>query len=195
MKKTVFSVVAYLVLFMFVQANEWKLSEVRFTSGKGAFTSGLDGSVFFASSKNAVEITGNSDRAYGVFFWKLPSLKVKIGICVGPFKNMIQFGPYVVYSPTKSVSAFYWRGWGFGKPNCQKWEVNNFFEAAGVYFTFKGVTVGYTYSVFLEEKTHLPGISYAVPIGKNFKVFGGVDYTTITKESLFRIGVSYTPKK
>lgn len=204
MKKIIVSIIFLFLMAPFVRAddaNKLKVSEFTVNAGKGAFVEGLDFTVIFEGEKSSIELTANHQRSYGVYFLHMPlkvkvlhlSLKVKVrtGICGGVFKNMPQAGPYIIVSPVKVLDVFYWRGWGFGEPENPRAEFNNFFEAVGVSLMLGNLKLSYVYSIFMNEKTALPGICYSVPINQNFKFFAGCDYKDVSKEMLFRIGVSY----
>ena len=191
MKKTL-CFVFLVLLASIVMADEMKFSSITANMGKGAFTSGFDVTLLFDSKGNAIEVTGNHERAYGVFFWRIPSLNIKAGICAGMFKNMIQSGPYVIFSPIKPLSVFYWRGWGAGEPNNPQVEINFFFESAGASLSMGNLVISYVWFDFMGTQATMPGVSYTVSINSKFKFFGGVDYKVEEKLPLFRIGVTYS---
>ncbi|MDP2932962.1 MAG: hypothetical protein Q8N81_02415 [bacterium] len=193
MKKLTACLGLLILLTPFLFGDNLKFTEFTASAGRSAFTSGLDLTGKFANEKNSVQLTANHERFYGVFFWKLP-LHFKVGICAGAFKNMVQAGPYVVFSPTKFISAYYWRGWGFGEPDKPAWKIHNFFELVGGSLNFKGLGLNYAYMVFQGQKTHLPGISYELSLTEKFRTFTSVDYNSLTKGPLFCIGLSYLPK-
>lgn len=184
---------AVVVLFTFTifpaSAEEIKIDMVKASAGEGAFVSGFDVSIFGGNSKNAFEFTGNHQRVYAVWFWKLP-LNINVGICAGAFKNQPQTGPYITISPVKPLTLFYWRGWGFGKPNEPRWEFNKFFESVGTILNLGNLKLSYIWFNFMGEKTGLPGISYGVNLNPKFKLFAGVDYKLILKRPLFYVGIS-----
>ena len=182
-----------LIPFAFTQDN-LKLSRLTASMGKGAFTSGFDVTAIFENSLNLMEITANHERFYAVYFWKLP-LKIKAGIFTGAFKNMPQAGPYVIVSPTKFLSVFYWRGWRAGEPEKPRAKIQHFFQTTGASMLFGGLKIDYVWIDFLGEKTSLPGICYTFAINSRFKCFAGVDYKVSEKMPLFRIGLSYFPEK
>ena len=199
MKKTflLFSLpVLLLLMFSFVSAqtgddkDKLKWTSLTANMGQGAFTSGFDVTTMFESDTGKIEITANHERFYGVYFWKLP-MKIKAGICAGAFKNMPQTGPYVVFSPIENLSAFYWRGWGFGEPGKPKTEINHFFESVGGMLTLGNLKISYVYINFLGEKTSLPGVCYSLVINKKFKFFTGIDYKVSEKKPLYRIGLTF----
>lgn len=181
------------VSFAFAQDN-LKLSRLTANMGKGAFTSGFDVTVIFQNSSNLMEITANHERFYAVYFWKLP-LKITAGICGGAFKNMPQAGPYVIVSPTKFLSVFYWYGWGAGEPEKPQAKIQHFFQATGASMSFGGLKISYVWFDFRGTKTSLPGICYTLAINSRFKCFAGIDYKTSEEMPLFRIGLSYFPEK
>lgn len=193
MKKVLLMVLCLAIIVSVAVADNLKLTEFSLNSGKGAFTSGLDVTVRFGSDKYSIEVTGNSDRAYGVFFWKLP-LGISVGVCAGEFKNQPQTGPYVVFAPVKFAYAFYWSGWGFGEPDKPSWDVKPFFSSAGIGTQLGNLKLSLIWFDFMGAKTWLPGISYGVKILESFWFSTGMDYKTSTKEPLFWLRVSYFPK-
>lgn len=195
MKKSIICLILVfgIISFGFTQ-DSLKLSRSTANMGKGAFTSGFDVTAIFENSSNLMEITANHERFYAVYFWKLP-LKVTAGICAGAFKNMPQTGPYVIVSPTKFSSVFYWRGWGFGEPEKPQAKIQHFFQAAGATMSFGGLKISYVWFDFMGTKTSLPGICYTLAINSRFKCFAGIDYKTSDDMPLFRIGLSYFPEK
>lgn len=194
MKKSIICLLLIFGIASFVLAQDGlKISRTTITAGKGAFTSGLDATIIFQNSSNSMEITANHERFYAVYFWNLP-LKITAGICAGAFKNMPQTGPYVIISPTKFASVFYWRGWGFGEPEKPKAKIRHFFESAGATLSFGGLKISYVWFDFMGTRTSLPGICYTLPINSRFKFFAGIDYKTSEEMPLFRIGLSYFPK-
>jgi len=184
------------VLIVFVvasmaMADELKLTEFSLGAGKSAFTSGLDATARFANGQYDFEFVGNSDRFYGVAFWKTAIKGLNAGICAGTYKNQPQIGPYITYAPLKFASIFYWKGWGFGKPEHPSWKISPFFEASGIAAKMGGLKLRLVRFIFMGEKTWLPGASFGISIRKNFRFAAGVDYKTLTKESLFWMRVGY----
>lgn len=195
MKKQIICLILFLGVVSFLSAqNGMKLSELTANIGKGAFTSGFDITLRFKTQRRFLEITGNHERGYMAHLWKLP-LSVKAGISGGVFKNMPWLGPYVIFEPTKFLSLLYWRGWRAGEPDNPGTEIRDFFDSKGIFLMWKGIKLSYVHVTFLDEKSHLPGVSYTTPINKVFKCFVGIDYKSSEETLLYRIGVSYLPDK
>lgn len=192
--KKMFIVFLMIVLCgVLISAENLKFSSLALTSGKGAFVSGFDASVFLDNTKIAMEVTGNNDRSYVAVFRKIS--KFKVGMYTGIFKNMIHAGPYVTLN-LKPVSFFYWQGWGFGRPEMPNWKLKSFFQNVGVSINpFGGLRVGYIYCKFLGDKFHIPGISYSIQINEHISVLAGCDYKIAygqnTGDPLYRVGVTY----
>lgn len=195
--RKVLTVVLVLLSFVSVavatEGKGLKLGELSLGSGKSALTSGLDGVVRFESKEFRLLIVGNSDRYFGAFFLKLP-IGLSAGVCTGAFKNQPQVGPYVTFAPTKFLSAFYWRAWGFGKPNEPKLEVNPFFQCVGGAVTLGNVKLNCIWLDFMGSRTLVPGVSYGVKINEQFRATIGADYKVSTEEPMFSVKVSYFPK-
>ena len=179
------------VIFVQSPAEELKPISLSANIGKGAFTSGFDVTLMLENSTQQVEITANHERFYAVHFWKLAKW-IKAGVCAGAFKNQPQVGPYVVISPVKFLSVFYWQGWGAGKPEHPKFEVNYFFNSAGASIRLGNLKISYIWIDFMRQQEQLPGISYSFKLSSKIKGLIGVDYKIQEDLPLFRIGATYS---
>jgi hypothetical protein len=170
-------VVAFFTMTMIVpaQAEDIKINNLSVKFGETAFGNGTDISVFGGNTKYAFEVTGNHQRAYAVGFWKIPKLNLSIGWCAGVFKNQVQTGPYVVFTPVKPLALFYWSGWGFGKPDNPSWDVNDFFASWGGSLTFGNLRLGYVHLNFMGTNSSLPGVSFGINLNPKTRVSFGVD--------------------
>lgn len=196
MKKALIAVLFVLIVVSAAIATEGKglkFSEFSLDTGKSALTSGLGAAGRWESEKFRLVVVGNSDRYYGIFSLKLP-LGFSAGVCTGAFKNQPQFGPYLSFAPVKFLSVFYWRAWGFGKPNEPKLEVNSFFQCVGGTVTLGNIKLNCLWLDFMGSKTLVPGISYGVKLNDQFRVTVGADYKVSTDEPMFSVKVSFFPK-
>ncbi len=70
-------ILAVIPVLVFAQPGEFQLDKIQISSGQGALTSGLDVTSIFSREKNTFEITGNAERVYAVYKWRiLPSFNL-----------------------------------------------------------------------------------------------------------------------
>jgi hypothetical protein len=195
-KKALIAVLVLLSIVLVATATEdkgLKFSEFSLDTGKSALASGLGASGRWESEKFRLLVVGNSDRYFGAFFLKFPA-GLSVGVCTGAFKNQPQVGPYITFAPTKFLSAFYWRAWGFGKPNEPKLEVNSFFQCVGAAVTLGNVKVNCTWIDFMGTKALVPGVSYGIRLNDQCRLTFGAEYKVPTDEPLFSLKFSFFPK-
>ncbi len=198
-------IIVLMICFVFastsVNADKLKLDLASISTGKSAVSSGLDLSFFFGNKENMVEITGNHERSYGSYLFKidLDLVKIRVGPYGGIFKNIPHFGIYAGASIAKIFNFLHWRGWELCDAEREKMgeEIKQLFSLSGVSVSLGKFNIGYYYMNFRGIKSHLPGISIKIPIN-NFSVIAGVDYKISKKcenEPLFKLGLTYRPRK
>ena len=162
--------------------------------GEGAFTSGLDIELKFEKKANMFFIRGSYQRIYALRTIDIvPCLTV--GMSMAIFKGLPNFGPYVLFKPVKPISFLYWQTWSMGEIGKPSFNINNFFDAVGVFLDMGWLKLSYVSSTFNGKKFSLPGVSVKFPINDQFIMFAGADYELIEDKSLFRMGVCYSPGK
>lgn len=169
--------------------QEFNLSSVTASIGKGALSSGYDISIAFSNGENTFKVTGNHTRVYGTYSWEVFH-DARVLATGGFFKNTPWFGPQVIFSPADFVTLTSWYGFSFGTPEHPDWKMTTMVQYNAISIKVAGITVTYAISKFVYDPIdYIPGVAYSGSINKSWGYNVSVDYTVNGKEPLFMFGL------
>ena len=172
-----------------------KLSDINFSSGKGALTSGtyID---FNLESKGAFsKVTISDDDIMVTHFFRAAEDKILIGPSAGYYFNTPWAGPQAFFSPLPFLSTFHWVGWTLGEfEEKVLTPKKSGFAFAVNSLILKGWRLEANYCLihFLSNKPmHTAGIKYSQAVNKKITVYTEIGYNFSDEVQLLKLGINW----
>jgi len=177
-----------------IKSNNFSISDITISSGKGALTSGFDTRIDFTTNDNNVLfIQANNDRACVNIGKKFGAFKILESVAV--YKNIPWTGPMVLFAKG-AFDAIVWNGVGFAKTKdclAPDFKPQFFVSYEGLGATFaRNNRIGGAVMYFESNPKVNWFISYkrTVILGSKAKVFAEVTYNHQLDIPMFIVGYS-----
>lgn len=193
MKKLMIIVSAILISFGATAQNEFKLSSIGLSSGKGPLSSGVFVETNFTKGDDYFTVSLGERDLYAVYLKSFFKGKIHIGPCMEYFQNVPTVSIMAVTNPFKNVSTLSWSGYSAGAPNAEvqllKWRYLFFYQSAD--FTFKRVTATGAI-MWYGDWQPIADLKYTQPLNKNISGWISSGYKFYKDgEALLKIGLVY----
>lgn len=169
--------------------EDYKISDVTISSGRGALSSGIFGSVnivsenrrlIFEVEKDFVEAMYGSQQ--GDFF---------LAGSGGFFQNTPWVGPYIIFKKG-ILTAVSWNGIAAGQANNPEWKLKFLFAFHSVRLDLSPFYIAWTRISFQKDAVNdLPGAGIGFKFGNQISCSVGGEYTLRDKKPLFGASLNY----
>ncbi len=174
--------------------DNFKLSSVEISSGKGAVTSGLYLFANLESEKAFLTFTLSESDLEITYLYRLFKDKLLVGPNFGYFFNAAYGGVQTIFCPSKYIETFHWVGWSIGKPD-QKIVL----KQSGFLFAINSVSLKFwrlkaTYCLINYQKNapqHTATLQYTQKINDKFNIYTNVGYDFLNENQLLQLGMKY----
>ncbi len=190
MKKIILLSILMVTLTVISSAQEeYKISDITVSSGRGALSSGI-----FAS----INVIGNDNRL--IFEVEKDFVEAMYGKTIGDFflagsggffQNTPWVGPYVVFN--KGIFSFTsWYGMGAGQANNPEWKTKFLFAFNSARLNLSPFYVAWTRISFQKDMVNdLPAAGVSFQFGNQISCSVGGEYTLRDKKPLFGASLNY----
>lgn len=186
MKNLIIISVIILSVFSNVFAQDFRLTGVSATLGKGSVFSGYDIRMDFSNDNgNNFSVTGNHTRMHLGYSWDLSPLT----ICAsGGFnKNAPWVGPKIMAKIGSHISTLHWLAISAGVPEKPAFEAELMFSLNAIYVSIWKLQFSYSLLHWLDERPqHLPGAFFGEKLGDGWSYSVGAEYNLTKPEPLFQ---------
>lgn len=169
--------------------EEYKISDVTVSSGRGALSSGIFGSINVIGNNNRLIFEVEKDFAQAMYGKQMGDFFVAGS--GGFFQNTPWVGPYIVFS--KSVFTLVsWNGIAAGQANDPQLKLKFIFAFHSIRVDIKPFYLNYAVISFQQDRVNnLPGAGIVIPVGDKVTCSVGGDYTLRDKKPLFGASLNY----
>lgn len=173
-------------------SDKLSLSSIDFSTGKSALGSGFYTTFSLNSNKNVLQMTFAEEKIFLNYFFKVNSLKMKIGPTGGYFQNVPFTGAIATWTPCKVFSTLHWVGYSFGDLGGKVSLSPSFLFAINTanidVWRFR---LSYSSVAFQKTYKDVVTLRYSQKLTESFSVYTDLGYDLTNDLQLLKAGVNY----
>lgn len=173
-------------------SDKLSLSAIDFSTGKSALGSGFYVNLNLSSDKNVLQMTFAEEKIFLNYFFKVNSLKVKIGPTGGYFQNVPFTGAIATWTPCKVFSTLHWVGYSFGDLGGKvSLDPSFLFAINTANIDVWRFRLSYSSVAFQKTYKDVVTLRYSQKLTESFSGYTDLGYDMTNKLQLLKAGVNY----
>jgi hypothetical protein len=189
MKKAILISVFAILFTLISSAQDYRMSDITISSGRGALSSGIFISTNITNDQNRLTFEVEKDFAQAIFGTQMKN--VFVAGSAGFFQNTPWIGPFLVFQPG-IFTIISWNGVAAGQANNPDWKLKFIFAFHSIRMDLGPVYFSYARISFQKDRVNnLPGMGFIIPVGSKITCSVGGEYTLRDKNPLFGASLNY----
>jgi hypothetical protein len=190
MKNAILVAIFTIILTLVSLAQDYKLSDITMSSGRGALSSGIFASTNVVGDNNT-RLIMDFEKSFVEIMYGVQSEKTFLAGSAGLFENAPWIGHYIVFQPS-IFTITSWSGIAAGQANDPKWKLQFLFLYHSIRMDVEPFYIAWTRISFQKDAVNdLPGAGVVIPVGSKITCSVGGEYTLRDKKPLFGAALNY----